>query len=95
VPVLYNPAITPPFNIGDSLEILFWLCDRYPSLSPPEYAADISRLLKNFYKLNFFTLSFGTRQNIMLHTFDGINKLLAKPDLSPRYKKALEYKANR
>jgi glutathione S-transferase len=57
VPVLANAAVlgTP---IADSLEITWYIADRYPSLAPAEHKEDIDHLLRDLHALNYFSLSF-------------------------------------
>ncbi|KAH8800205.1 hypothetical protein F5884DRAFT_546689 [Xylogone sp. PMI_703] len=91
VPVLASPGIlsTP---IRDSLDITFYACERFPSLRPPEHVTLINRLLRDLHAINFFSLSFNTRPSLATTFKNGVLERLARPDISSRYRAALEYK---
>ncbi|OAP65631.1 hypothetical protein AYL99_01603 [Fonsecaea erecta] len=91
VPVLLSPGFLEK-PIADSLDITFWLCERYPSLRPSEYANEINRLLRNLHAINFFTLSMRNRPQRAEMQEAAILAKMNTPDLSARHKKALEYK---
>lgn len=83
---------TPKERIPDSLDITFWLCERYPSLRPREYAGEIDRLLRELHAINFFSLTFRNKAARAKAMEGGIIDRINEPGISARYKKALEYK---
>ena len=78
--------------IADSLEITFFLAERYPSLIPDSHKVQIVPLLKDLHSLNYFSLSFSGREYVA----DGFKKnvldRLNAPDISSRYRDALTFK---
>lgn len=91
MPVLNSPGYFEK-PITDSLDITFWLCNRYPALRPAQHAAEVTRLLKALHAINFFSLSMRSvpeRATIMQGM---IKDKMSASGISEKYRKALEYK---
>jgi glutathione S-transferase len=79
--------------ITDSLEITFFLAERYPSLIPESHKKEITKLLVDLHALNYFSLSFPGREHVAEGFKQNVFKrLAADADISPRYRDALTYK---
>ena len=91
VPVLVNPTLLEA-PIPDSLKMTFYMASRYPDLIPSAHEAQIRQLLLDLHALNYFSLSFPGREHVAQGFREAILRRLAKPDISDRYRKALEYK---
>ncbi|KAK5456243.1 hypothetical protein LTS15_005562 [Exophiala xenobiotica] len=87
---LVSPVLKKP--IADSLDITWYLLDRYPDLLPQEHEGNIRDLLKAVHALNYFALSFHDRPKVTASFVKNIQDRLARDDISDEYRKALEYK---
>lgn len=80
--------------IEDSLQITLFVAERYPNLIPESHKEEITSLLKELHGVNYFSLSYaefgGARVAAGLAA--AIDKLLQDPNISDRYRKALEFK---
>ena len=72
--------------IPESVYITFYIAERYPNLIPNDR---VPALLKELHTVNFFSLSFTKRPRTAKPV---VLQLLARQDISDRYRKALEYK---
>ncbi|KAK5033476.1 hypothetical protein LTS07_003780 [Exophiala sideris] len=91
VPVLaHDSKLDRP--IADSLEITYWLAEKYPQLIPAEHKDEIRQYLKDLHALNYFSLSFPGRAEVAQGFENGVNRRLADPNISDQYRKALEFK---
>jgi hypothetical protein len=86
-----NPALLDA-PIPDSLEMTFYMASRYPDLIPRAHEVQIRQLLIDLHALNYFSLSFPGRPAVAQGFKDAVLRRLAGPDVSDRYRKALEYK---
>ena len=59
---------------------------------PATVEAEVHRYLTALHKINYFSLSFPGRPHVAKSFEDAIQKRLADPDISDRYRKALEFK---
>lgn len=59
---------------------------------PAEHEEEIRQYLKDLHALNYFSLSFPGRAHVAQGFEDAVNRRLADPDISNRYRKALEFK---
>ena len=59
---------------------------------PATVESEIRRYLIALHKLNYFSLSFPGRPQVAKSFEDAVQKRLANPDISDRYRKALEFK---
>jgi glutathione S-transferase len=91
VPVLANAAVlgTP---IADSLEITWYIADRYPSLPPAEHKEDIDRLLRDLHPLHYFSLSFEGKPHVPASIRAAVVQPMENPEISQRHRDALAYK---
>jgi hypothetical protein len=78
----------------DSLKQTYFLAERYPSLIPAAHDAQIRQLLRDLHALNYFSLSFPGRPHIAKGFEAAVLRRLEDPDISERYRKALEFKLN-
>ncbi|KAI1614873.1 hypothetical protein EDD37DRAFT_404837 [Exophiala viscosa] len=78
--------------IADSVEMTLWLAARYPQLIPAVHEGEIRQYLKDLHALNYFSLSFPGRPEVAQGFEDGVNRRLDDPNISDRYRKALEFK---
>lgn len=72
--------------IPESVDITLYIAETYPDLLPNE---QVRVLLEELHTVNYFSLSFAGRPRTPK---DGLLQLLARQDISDRYRKALEYK---
>ena len=89
--MLVNPTLMEA-PIPDSLKMTFYMASRYPDLIPSEHEAQIRQLLIDLHALNYFSLSFPGRAHIAQGFADAVSRRLEDPDISDRYRKALEFK---
>ena len=59
---------------------------------PTETASEIRQYLIDLHALNYFSLSFPGRPQIAKGFEAAVERRLASPDISDRYRKALEFK---
>ncbi|CEJ54245.1 hypothetical protein PMG11_00565 [Penicillium brasilianum] len=68
--------------------------DRYPNLIPESHGEIITSLLKKLHEVNYFSLSYtdfgGAR--VAAGLAEAVENLLQDPNISDRYRKALEFK---
>lgn len=92
VPALVSKSLPEGKPIADSLYITEYLASEYPSLCPTEHKTAIVEGLHKLHGLNYYSLSYaGTNQ--FTHWLQGeLQKILSGSDISPEYRKAIEYK---
>ncbi len=78
--------------MADSLRITFYMASRYPELLPDPHAAEIRQFLTDLHALNYFSLSFPGRPAAAKHLENTVLRRLEQPDMSVRYRRALEFK---
>lgn len=81
-----------PEPMPESVDITWYLCERYPSLLPSQHAETIKRLVTKLHEISFYSLSFGNMPARGLAIQDKIDETLKDPSISDRYRKALLYK---
>ena len=89
--MLYSPTLLKA-PIPDSLEMTFYMSTRYPDLIPAEHEAQIRQFLVDLHALNYFSLSFPGREHVAQGFREAVLRRLAAPNISDRYRKALEFK---
>ncbi|KAF5863313.1 hypothetical protein ETB97_010311 [Aspergillus alliaceus] len=82
VPVLTSKSLPAPLT--DSLSISYWVCEQRPSLIPETHRATIQRLLSHLHRIR-------TDNN----PNPAIDDLLARVDITPEHRRALEYERDR
>jgi hypothetical protein len=73
------------------MEITKYFAERYPELIPSGHEDEIDRYLRDLHYINYFSLSFTAKPQVMQPITAKIHKLMGEKN-SPRYRKALEYK---
>ena len=68
------------------------LASKYPELLPTDHDSEIRQYLTDLHALNYFSLSFPGRPQIAQGFVDAIELRLKDPQISHRYRKALEFK---
>ncbi|PVH69738.1 hypothetical protein DL98DRAFT_578190 [Cadophora sp. DSE1049] len=91
VPVLTHPSKLPK-PISDSLDITHFITSNYPSLLPENRMDEIIKLLKELHAINYFSLSFGNKPAAAKAQEVAVDKKIAEPSISERYRKALVFK---
>lgn len=94
--LLQVPAMTSqslPSPLTDSVDITYYLCEHYPSLSPQAHRDTIKRLISELHDIQYLSLSFTPQQNRAKGITDAVEKLLERTDISDEYRKALKFKA--
>lgn len=76
----------------DSLLITKYLAGLFPKLMPSAHQAEISRLLEELHGLNFFSLTFTGKTDMMKQTMEGEVQRRLQGEISQQYRDALEYK---
>lgn len=91
IPVLDVKKGTP---IQDSLKITHFIAERYPNLIPDSHREEITALLKDLHEVNYFSLSFAKLggAHVAAGLAAAVEKILQNPDISDRYRSALEFK---
>ncbi|KAB8252759.1 hypothetical protein BDV35DRAFT_165490 [Aspergillus flavus] len=79
VPALTSKSIPAPLT--DSLSISYWVCEQHPSLIPEAHRTTIQRLLSQLHHIQ--------AEN---NPNPAVDDLLARTDISPEHRRALEYK---
>ena len=90
VPALTSSSLATP--ITDSLDITYYIAERYPTLMPPEHKQSIIDLLGDLHEINYFSLSFGDKPERAKGQAKAIRDRIADPTISSEYRNALEYK---
>ncbi|KAK7960708.1 hypothetical protein PG996_011350 [Apiospora saccharicola] len=79
--------------ITDSLDISYWLCDMFPHLLPQQHEATIRRLLRDLHAIEGISITIRRREGPEEDLIDPcVDKALARDDISPEYRQALEAK---
>jgi hypothetical protein len=91
VPVLTNPDILPK-PLADSQDITLYITERFPRLLPRDLQDEILKGLAHLHEINYFTLTFTDKPNLMASLRSIAERDLADSNSSTRYKRALEYK---
>ncbi|RAQ51024.1 hypothetical protein AFGD_003561 [Aspergillus flavus] len=79
VPALTSKSIPAPLT--DSLSISYWVCEQHTSLIPEAHRTTIQRLLSQLHHIQ--------AEN---NPNPAVDDLLARTDISPEHRRALEYK---
>jgi hypothetical protein len=87
VPSLTGPGLSKPIN--GSKDCCDWLCTQYPKLLPVEHKETIDGLLAKFRDFHAMALSFPKGTSPPPNVAE---EMLKRDDLSPSYRKALEFK---
>lgn len=87
VPVLTSEALDRP--LPDSLDITFYIAERYPRLLPEAHEQKIKGLLQELHALNYFSLSFGAQPQVAENMLAALDKRL-KGNISEWYRETLE-----
>ena len=82
----------PSSAICDSLKMTLYMATCYPKLIPKEHKLVINKLLRDNHRINYFSLSFPERPSAAAGLVNMVQSLLDDPDISDRYRKALEFK---
>ncbi|KAL2426902.1 hypothetical protein ABEF95_002157 [Exophiala dermatitidis] len=90
VPVLTIPGQQTPLT--ESLDITYLLAEHYPFLIPRELSDEIKSLLAELHNINYFSLSYTHKPQRAEDMVRNIQKRLDDPDVSDRWRRALEYK---
>ncbi|KAF2163986.1 hypothetical protein M409DRAFT_25760 [Zasmidium cellare ATCC 36951] len=92
VPAITSPALEKP--MADSLDITNHFATMFPNLKPAGYEVQIDEMLLKIHNLPYGVLSFGGHraQPILKGTMQAMKDKLARDDISPAYRKALEAK---
>lgn len=105
LPIYHSPFTIEPFQvpamtvegkeapITDSLDISYWLCDMLPQFLPPQYEATIRRLLRDLHAIEGISVTIRRREGPEEDLIDPcVDNMLARDDISPEYRQALESK---
>jgi glutathione S-transferase len=91
VPVLYNHRVLEK-PMPESVDISYYICKWYPSLLPVQHEQVIRDLITELHGINYRLLTFGIVTKYPKTNVTFIKDTLARPDISDRYRKALEFK---
>lgn len=89
--MLKHPTLLPK-PMAESLDITYFIAERYPSLLPEEKRDQIIELLNELHDINYFSPSFGSKPAAAKAQKAAVEEKLAQPGISENYRKALEYK---
>ncbi|OAP60325.1 hypothetical protein AYL99_05327 [Fonsecaea erecta] len=90
VPVLSGPKTSQ--ILTESVDITYFLAGRFPSLCPPHLAEPIRRLLAELHDINYFSLTYTRKPQRASDMENAVLTRLADPEISTRWRKALEFK---
>lgn len=79
-------------TLTESLDITNLLAIHYPSLCPASLAGQIKILLAELHDINYFSLTYTHKPQRAVDMEDSVHQALTGPNVSERYRKALEYK---
>ncbi|KAB8225762.1 hypothetical protein BDV33DRAFT_77802 [Aspergillus novoparasiticus] len=79
VPAFTSKSIPAPLT--DSLSISYWVCEQHPSLIPETHRTTIQRLLSQLHRIQADN-----------NPNPAVDDFLARKDISPEHRRALEYK---
>ena len=75
------------------MEISRYLVSNFrPTMCPPKIADKIVELLAKLHMINYFSLTYTNRPQRSVDMLNGVEALLADPNISDRYRRALEFK---
>ncbi|ETS80556.1 hypothetical protein PFICI_08085 [Pestalotiopsis fici W106-1] len=90
------PALTGndlPTPLTDSLDISYWLCNHFPGLLPEAHKPVIQQFLTQLHGFEGLSLSVPSKADRQEGVPNpSLDALLARSDITPEYKRALEYK---
>ncbi|OAQ98095.1 hypothetical protein LLEC1_00802 [Akanthomyces lecanii] len=89
VPTLTGGGLSQP--MPESLDISYWLCSHYPRLLPEAKESKIRQLLRDLHAIQGQCLSIPKGRRMDKIPCDA-DEPLQRDDLSPEYRRALEYK---
>ncbi|KIX09698.1 uncharacterized protein Z518_00779 [Rhinocladiella mackenziei CBS 650.93] len=69
-----------------------YLHEYYPSLYPSHLAVQINKLLAQLHEINYFSLTYTRRPDRASDMLNAVEKRLADPGISKKYRTALEHK---
>ena len=92
VPVLVGPG---ELKITDSLDITYYLAERYPGLIPQTHKDVITVLLNELHDVWYVSLSFTAAEGRGAGIVRQIKEIMAQPTTSESYKEALQKKLNK
>ncbi len=78
--------------VPDSSVITNYLTERYPSLLPPEHKGTINSLLAELHEIAYVVLSFKPEERRVEGLIEDVRALIARDDISKRYKEGLQNK---
>lgn len=90
VPVLVPTTSTK--SLPETLAITRYFAQSYPSMIPACFEEQINALLEDLHDINFFTLTFSERPGVARNFKTSVQNILAKDDISDRYREALKSK---
>ncbi len=79
-------------RIPDSSVITEYLAERYPSLLHPEHKTTIETLLAELHEIAYVVLSFKPEERRAEGIIDDVRALIAREDISEKYREALQRK---
>ncbi|OQV04058.1 Glutathione S-transferase, domain-containing protein [Cladophialophora immunda] len=94
VPVLLGPSSSKALKkpLTESVDITYFLAQRFPSLCPPHLSPQIQRLMAELHDINYFSLTYTHKPQRAADMENSVLKLLSDPTISPRWRQALEFK---
>ncbi|EXJ65707.1 uncharacterized protein A1O5_11234 [Cladophialophora psammophila CBS 110553] len=78
--------------LSESVDITYFLAEYFPTLCPPHLASQITSLLSELHDINYFSLTYTDKPHRAVDMENSVQKVLARSDISERYRKALELK---
>ncbi|CEJ88839.1 hypothetical protein VHEMI04866 [[Torrubiella] hemipterigena] len=90
VPALTGASLDTPLT--DSLEISYWICERYPKMLPSSFEKQIREALKELHRIKAICLSVPKEDHGERIPCPAVDDLLAKNDISNEYRAALTFK---
>ena len=88
-----GPSLAAP--LADSRDISYWLCTHYPGLLPAAHESAIREMLARQHAVNAYALSVPVEDRVEVMPTPAIDALLARDDISPEYRRALETKRDK
>ncbi|OAL27736.1 hypothetical protein AYO22_03402 [Fonsecaea multimorphosa] len=94
VPVLKGPSSSKVLKtpLSESVDITYFLAERFPSLCPPHLSQQIRRLLAELHDINYFSLTYTRKPQRASDMENSVLSLLSDPAISSRWREALKFK---
>ncbi len=82
----------PQIIISESIDITYCLGGPCPNLFPENQVEQIKQLLEELHEINYFSLTYTHAPQRASDMVNAVQTVLSKPNISSRYREALNHK---